>query len=59
MILAIACEHGWPVWQLDGQVAFLQSKIEGRDVYVKMAPGQEVKDLKTGERMVYKLKRSL
>ena len=59
MILAIACEHGWPVWQLDGPVALLQSKIEGRDVYVKMAPGQEVKDLKTGEPMVYKLKRSL
>ena len=59
MILAIACEHGWPVWQLDVQVAFLQSKIEGRDVHVKTAPGQEVKDLKTGEPMVYNLKRSL
>ncbi|CAN0181201.1 unnamed protein product, partial [Laminaria digitata] len=34
-ILAVACEHGWPVWQLDVQVAFLQSKIEGRDVYAK------------------------
>ena len=45
--------------QLDVQVAFLQSKIEGRDVHVKAAPGQEVKDLKTGEPMVYKLKRSL
>ena len=59
MALAIACEHGWPVWQLDVQVAFLQSTIEGRDVYVKAAPGQEIKDSKTGEPMVYKLKRSL
>ena len=59
MLLAIACEHGWPVWQLDVQVAFLQSKIEGRAVYVKVAPGQDAKDPKTGEPMVYKLKRSL
>ena len=59
MVLAIACEHGWPVWQLDVQVAFLQAKIEGRDVYVKTAPGQETKDPKTGEPMIYKLKRSL
>lgn len=39
MILAIACEHEWPVYQLDVQVAFLQSKIDG-DVYVKTAPGR-------------------
>ena len=62
MVLAIACEHGWPVWQLNVQVTCLQSKIEGRDVYVKTrdvyvktAPGQDVKDSKTGEPMVYKL----
>ena len=59
MVLAIACEHGWPVWQLNVQVTCLQSKIEGRDVYVKTAPGQDVKDSKTGEPMVYKPKRSL
>ena len=60
MILAIACQHGWPVWQLDVQAAFLQSKIKGLNVYVKTAGWQEVKDLKTGEpTMVYKLTRSL
>ena len=47
------------MWQLDVQAAFLQSKIEGRNVYAKTARGQEVKDLKTGEPMVYKLTRSL
>ena len=59
MLLAIACEHGWPVWQLDVQVAFLQPKIEGRDVYVKTAQGQEVKNSTTGDPMVHRLKRSL
>ena len=59
MVLAMAREHGWSVWQLDVQVAYLQSKIEGRGVYVTTAPGQEVKHSKTGEPMVYKLKRSL
>ena len=27
-LLAIACEHGWPVWQMDVVVAFLQSLID-------------------------------
>ena len=40
-------------------MAFLQPKIEGRDVYVKTAPGKEVKDSKTGEPMFSKLKRSM
>ena len=59
MILAIAYEHRWPVWQLGVQVAFLQSKVEGGYVHVKTTPGQEVKNSKTGEPMIYKLKRSL
>lgn len=57
-LLAIACEHGWPVWQMDVAVAFLQSTID-KDVWVKPAPGQDVKDPSTGEIMVYKLERSL
>ena len=57
MVLAIACEHDWPVYQLDVQVAFLQSKIDG-NVYVKTAPGRDSYD-KNGAQMVMKLKRSL
>lgn len=57
-LLAIACEHGWPVWQMDVCVAFLQSEID-KDVWVKPAPGQNVKDPVTGDIMVYKLERSL
>lgn len=32
------CEHGWPVWQMDVAVAFLQSDID-KDVWVTLAPG--------------------
>ena len=57
-VLAIACEHGWPVWQMDEVVAFLQAHID-KDVYVKPAPGHDPRNPKTGEVMVYKLERSL
>ena len=57
-VLAIACEHGWPVWQMDVVVAILQAHID-KDVYVKPAPGHDPRDPKTGEVMVYKLERSL
>ena len=57
-LLAIACEHGWPVWQMDVVVAFRQSLID-KDVFVEPALGQYPKDSKTGEVMVYKLQRSL
>ena len=57
-VLAIACEHGWPVWQMYVMVAFLQAHID-KDVYVKPAPGHDPRDPKTGEVMVYKLERSL
>ena len=43
MVLAIACEHDWLVYQLGVQVAVLQSKIDG-DVYVKTAPGRDAYD---------------
>ena len=57
-VLAIACEHGWPVWQMNVVVAFFQAHID-KDVYVKPAPGHDPRDPKTGEVIVYKLKRSL
>lgn len=57
-LLAVACEHGWPVWQMDVVVAFLQSTID-KDVWVKPAPGGQTREPSTGTTMVYKLKRSL
>ncbi|CAB1109818.1 unnamed protein product [Ectocarpus sp. CCAP 1310/34] len=58
IFFAIACERGWPVWQMDVAVAFLQPTID-KDVWVKPAPGQDAKDPATGGIMVYKLERSL
>ena len=57
-LLAIACEHGWPVWQMDVVVEFLQSLVD-KDVFVEPAPGRHPRDSKTGEIMVYKLQRGL
>ena len=47
-LLAIACEHGWPVWQMDVVVAFLQSLID-KDVFVEPAPRHDPRNSKTGE----------
>ena len=58
ILLAIACEHYWPVDQVDVQVASLQCPIEG-EVYVKMAPGQKETDSKTGAPIMMKLKHNL
>ena len=57
MLLAIACEHGWPVYQMDVVVAFLNAYCD-TDVYVANLPGEETKNA-TGETMVNKLERSL
>ena len=57
-LLTIACEHGWPVWQIDVMVAFLPSLID-KDVFVEPAPGHDPRDCKIGEVMAYKLQRSL
>ena len=54
----MACEHGWPVWQMDVVVAFLQSLID-KDVFVEPAPGHDPRDFETGGVVVYKLQRSL
>ena len=58
VLLARACEHGWPIYQLDVQVAFLKSKIDS-EVYVQLALGQATTDGKTGVPLVIGLKRSL
>lgn len=58
MLLAIGCQHDWPVYQVVVQVAFLQRKIKD-GVLVKTAPGHNAKDIKTGESLFMKLKRSL
>lgn len=57
-VLAIACEKGWAVYQMDVVGAFLNAPCD-RDVYVKPAPGDTLKDPATGEIMIYKLDRSL
>ena len=46
VLLAIACQQDWTVYQVDVQVAFLQSKIQD-DVLVKAAPGHDAKYIKT------------
>lgn len=49
MVLALACEMGWPVDQLDVVGAFLNASCD-RDVYVKPAPeGQDLVDSKKEE----------
>ena len=57
-LLAIAFEHGWPVWEMDVVVTFLQSLID-KDVFAEPAPGHDPRDSKTGEVVVFKLQRSL
>ena len=51
-LFAIECEHGWPVWQMDVVVAFLQSLID-KDVFVEPASGHDPRGSKTGKAMVY------
>ena len=57
MVLAIACTCGWPLLQLDAEVAFLPANIED-NVYLKTAPGREKRE-KNGKVLRYKLKTSL
>ena len=47
-LLAIACEHGWPVWQMDVVVAFLQSLID-KGVFVEPALGHGPRDSRLGK----------
>ena len=59
VLLAIACHRDWLVCQVDvQQVANLQSRSEG-NVFVKVAPGHDTKDMKTQGSVLMKPKRSL
>lgn len=55
MILALAAQKGWGVFQLDVKSAFLHGKLE-EDVFVEQPQGYEVKGK---ENMVYKLHKAL
>ena len=57
-LVAIACEHGWSVWQMNVGAAFLQSLID-KDGFMEPAPGYDPRNSKTGKDIVYKLQRSL
>jgi transposase InsO family protein len=55
IILSIAAQHGWTVFQLDVKSAFLHGDLS-EDVYVAQPPGYEQKGF---EHKVYKLKKAL
>lgn len=55
MILALAAQKGWGVFQLDVKSAFLHGELE-EDVFVEQPQGYEVKGK---ENMVYKLHKAL
>ena len=54
MVLVTAVEFDWDFLQLNVQTAFLNADVE-EEVYVKMAPGYEKKDKKTGVPLVMRL----
>lgn len=58
VLLATAYQHDWPVYQVHGQVSFLQSKLKC-DTFLQVATEHEMADHKAGVPMVVKLKRSL
>ena len=58
MVLAPAVEFDWDILQVDVQTAFLNALVE-EEVYIKMAPGCEKKDEKTGVPLVMRLHKSL
>jgi hypothetical protein len=55
IILSIAAQHGWTVFQLDVKSAFLHGELH-EDVFVAQPPGYERKG---HEHQVYKLKKAL
>lgn len=57
MVLAVAAEYDLACWQLDYNIAFLNTKLE-EEIYVKMAPGYEEFD-SNRTRMVMRLHKSL
>lgn len=55
MILALAAQRGWNVYQLDVKSAFLQGELT-EEVYVEQPKGYELED---AESKVYKLRKAL
>jgi hypothetical protein len=55
MVLAIAAQHNWKVYQMDVKSAFLNEYLE-EEVYVQQPPGYEVRGQ---EDKVYRLKKAL
>jgi hypothetical protein len=54
MVLAIAAQHNWKVYQMDVKSAFLNGYLE--EVYVQQPPGYEVIGQ---EDKIYRLKKAL
>ena len=55
MVLAIATQHNWEVYQMDVKSTFLNGYLE-EEVYVQQPPGYEVRGQ---EDKVYRLKKAL
>ena len=55
VVVAVACERNWPLFQLDVKSAFLHGPLE-EEVYVQQPPGFVVKGK---ENQVYKLQKAL
>ena len=53
LLLATACNNGWPIFQLDVDTAFLLAPLD-EEIYLQQAEGFE-----RGHGLVYKLKKSL
>ena len=58
LLAIIACQHDRPVNQVEEQVAVLETAIDD-DAFVRAAPVDEPRDMKTGENMSMTLKPSL
>ena len=57
MVLVTAVGFAWDILQLDAQTECIHAKVE-EEVYVKMAPGCEKKDEKTGVLLAMRLRKS-
>jgi hypothetical protein len=55
LVLALASQKGWSLFQLDVKSAFLHSELN-KEVYVEQPPGYIVKEV---ENKVYHLRRAL
>ena len=58
MVLALAAQHDWIIWQFDIKQAFLQADLQGPPLYMRMPPNLPDRDA-DGNLLVCKLKKSL